>query len=88
MIAKFNPAAVVIDQKVVTDDDNEQRLIRTLSTGEVLSEVLIPVELNKHICMRCLSHDVSIYRMGAEKKPQLVCHACNARYGALPHTNQ
>lgn len=81
MITKFNPNATIVNSRVVMDEDNELRLLRTLSTGEVLSEILIPVEASKNVCLRCLSHDVSVYPSGPNRALQLICHSCNVRYG-------
>jgi hypothetical protein len=84
MIAKFNPAATVVSSRIVVDEEQYLRLIRTLSTGEVIAESLIQVEPARNVCLRCLSHEVSIHPTGPNHTAQLICHSCNVRYGTNP----
>jgi hypothetical protein len=91
MIAKFDPTAVLVQSRTVADTEGNLRLIRVLSNGEVLSEKLIQVELSRSVCLRCLSHDVSLHPVGPvtpNRRIQLVCHNCNVRYTAYPITEE
>lgn len=79
MIGRFDPKHTVLRTKVVQRPGYPPTLLRTMSSGEILVEELIPVNAGKPLCFRCLSHDVTLHVLN-NGLPQLVCHECGVRY--------
>lgn len=84
MIARFNPHATIVDTRVAVGPGSSLRLFRTLSTGELMVEELIPVEAAKPVCLRCLSHNVTLHQPPNAVSPMLICHDCGVRYSSAP----